>query len=93
LTLQSKQLGCWRKGSTGATEPEFFDRRRGQPSHAQAGIANVMTVRTLAEFEEGFLRALKNNDLYFILAKVEAGAGDVPAAAFDTQENKYLFVR
>ena len=27
------------------------------------------------------------------MAKVEAGAGDVPAAALDSQENKYLFVR
>jgi len=58
-----------------------------------AGFANVMSAKTLAEFEEGFLRALKSNDLYFILAKVEAGAGDVPAAALDSQENKYLFVR
>ena len=58
-----------------------------------AGFANVMTAKTLAEFEERFLRALKSNDLYFILAKVEAGAGDVPAAALDSQENKYLFVR
>jgi len=58
-----------------------------------AGFANVTTAKTLAEFEEGFLRALKSNDLYFILAKVEAGAGDVPAAALDSQENKYLFVR
>jgi len=58
-----------------------------------AGFANVIAVKTLAEFEEGFLRALKSNDLYFILAKVEAGAGDVPAAALDSQENKYLFVR
>jgi thiamine pyrophosphate-dependent acetolactate synthase large subunit-like protein len=58
-----------------------------------AGIANAITVKTLGEFEEGFLRALKSNDLYFILVKVEAGAGDVPAAALDSQENKYLFVR
>ena len=58
-----------------------------------SGFANVITAKTLAEFEEGFLRALKSNDLYFILAKVEAGAGDVPAAALDSQENKYLFVR
>jgi len=71
----------------------FLDRYRSQTQHAQAGIANVMTVRTLAEFEEGFLRALKGNDLYFIVAKVDAGAGDVPAAAFDTQENQYPFVR
>ena len=27
------------------------------------------------------------------MAKVEAGAGDVPAVALDSQENKYLFVR
>jgi len=58
-----------------------------------AGFANVMTAKTLSEFEEGFLRALKSDDLYFILTKVDAGAGDVPAAALDSQENKYLFVR
>jgi sulfopyruvate decarboxylase subunit beta len=57
------------------------------------GFANVITVKTLAEFEQEFLRALKSKDLYFILAKVEAGVGDVPAAALDSQENKYLFVR
>jgi sulfopyruvate decarboxylase subunit beta len=58
-----------------------------------AGFANVMTANTVAEFEEGFLRALKTDDLWFILAKVEAGAGDVPVAALDSAENKYLFVR
>src|SRR3989304_8778748 len=57
-----------------------------------AGFANVIAVKTLAEFKEGFLRALKGNDLYFILAKVEAGAGDVPAAALDAQGNKNTFV-
>jgi len=57
------------------------------------GFANVITVKTLVEFEQGFLGALKSEDLYFILAKVEAGVGDVPAAALDSQENKYLFVR
>ncbi|MEX0806481.1 MAG: thiamine pyrophosphate-dependent enzyme [Candidatus Binatia bacterium] len=57
------------------------------------GFTHVVTAKTLAEFEEGFQRALKSNDLYFILAKVEAGAGDVPAAALDSQENKYRFVR
>ena len=57
------------------------------------GFANVFTIKTLVEFEEGFLRALNGNNPYFIVAKVEAGAGDVPAAAFDTQENKYLFMR
>ena len=57
------------------------------------GFANVITAKTLTEFTEGFVRALKDKDLYFILAKVEAGAGDVPAAALDSQEKKYLFVR
>jgi sulfopyruvate decarboxylase subunit beta len=57
------------------------------------GFANVITAMTVPEFEKGFLKAFKDNELYFILAKVEAGAGDVPAAALDSQENKYLFVR
>jgi hypothetical protein len=52
-----------------------------------------LNVKTPPEFEEGFLRAWKSNDLYFILAKVEPGAGNVSAAALDSQENKYLFVR
>jgi len=58
-----------------------------------AGFANVTTANTVAEFEREFLRALKTNDLSFVLAKVELGAGDVPAAALDSAENKYLFVR
>ena len=58
-----------------------------------AGFANVITVKTVAEFEEGFLRALRMHDLYFILAKVDPGAGDVPPVSLDSQENKYLFVR
>jgi sulfopyruvate decarboxylase subunit beta len=57
------------------------------------GIGNVMTAKTIGEFEEGFDRAVKSADLCFILAKVEPGAGDVPAAPLDSQENKYLFVR
>src|SRR4026207_2194331 len=57
------------------------------------GFADVGTTRTLAEFADAFTRALNANDLHFILAKVEPGAGDVPAAALDSQENKYLFVR
>lgn len=57
------------------------------------GFANVTTARTVAEFTDSFMRALKENDLHFMLAKVEPGAGDVPAAALDSQENKYLFVR
>jgi hypothetical protein len=58
-----------------------------------AGFANVITPRTVTEFEEGFLRARRSNDLYFILAKVEPGVGDVPPVSLDSQENKYSFVR
>jgi sulfopyruvate decarboxylase subunit beta len=58
-----------------------------------AGFANVTPVTAVAEFEQAFLRALKTDDLCFVLAKVEAGAGDVPPAALDSAENKYLFVR
>ena len=57
------------------------------------GFANVVTAGTLAEFEAAFSQASKSGDLYLILAKVEPGAGDVPAAALDSQKNKYLFVR
>ena len=84
--------------TTNATSP-LAARRRQRPGRLTwprlrgAAVTNVITAKALAEFEAGFLRALKSNDLYFILAKVEAGAGDVPAAALDSQENKYLFVR
>lgn len=83
---------------------ECYESSRGAPT-ATAGLAdlaaiakgagfrNVLTATTVEEFEEGFLRALKGNDLYFILAKVEPGAGKVPAASLDSQENKYMFVR
>lgn len=57
------------------------------------GIKNVATARTLPAFEAAFGGAFEADDLSFILAKVEPGAGDVPAAALDSQENKYLFVR
>jgi sulfopyruvate decarboxylase subunit beta len=83
---------------------ECYESSRGAPTatagHADlaaiargAGFANVVTANALAEFQEYFLRALMSHDLHFILAKVEPGAGDVPAAALDSQENKYLFVR
>jgi thiamine pyrophosphate-dependent acetolactate synthase large subunit-like protein len=83
---------------------ECYESSRGAPTAtagradlaavaAGCGFSNVVTSKTLPEFEQGFLRALRSNDLHFILAKIEAGAADVPAAALDSQENKYLFVR
>jgi thiamine pyrophosphate-dependent acetolactate synthase large subunit-like protein len=58
-----------------------------------AGFANVVTTTNVVDFERAFLQALKSNELYFILAKIEPGAGDVPPASLDAQENKYRFVR
>lgn len=83
---------------------ECYESSRGAPTAtagradlaavaAGCGFVNVIATKTLPEFEQGFLRALRSNDLHFILAKIEAGAADVPAAALDSQENKYLFVR
>jgi sulfopyruvate decarboxylase subunit beta len=57
------------------------------------GLRHVTTATTLSEFEEAFGQTLAANEPCFILAKVEPGAADVPAAALDSQENKYLFVR
>jgi thiamine pyrophosphate-dependent acetolactate synthase large subunit-like protein len=58
-----------------------------------AGFAHAVTTASVSDFEQAFLRALKGNELYFILAKVAPGAGDVPPASLDAQENKYRFVR
>jgi hypothetical protein len=58
-----------------------------------AGFAHAVTVHDVHEFEEAFLESLGRNDLSFILAKVEPGIAKVPPATFDSQENKYTFVR
>ena len=58
-----------------------------------AGIKKIVSARTVKGFQAGFLRALKAKDLYFIVARVEPGAGVVPPAPLDSQENKYAFVR
>ncbi|MBI4522205.1 MAG: thiamine pyrophosphate-binding protein [Deltaproteobacteria bacterium] len=58
-----------------------------------AGVPNAMTVTTIEDFEETVLNALSGNDLWCIVAKIEPGAGDVPPASLDAQENKYIFVR
>ncbi|MGE5303325.1 MAG: thiamine pyrophosphate-dependent enzyme, partial [Alphaproteobacteria bacterium] len=58
-----------------------------------AGFSHVVTVHDVSQFEEAFLNALARNELSFILAKVESGIAKVPPAPFDSQENKYMFVR
>jgi thiamine pyrophosphate-dependent acetolactate synthase large subunit-like protein len=58
-----------------------------------AGFAHVAAVADVQQFETVFLEALRRNELSFILAKVEPGIAKVPPAGFDSQENKYAFVR
>jgi sulfopyruvate decarboxylase subunit beta len=58
-----------------------------------AGFTHVAWVQEAASFEAAFLEALRRNELAFILAKVEPGIANVPPAPFDSQENKYAFVR
>ena len=83
---------------------ECYESSRGAPTATSgvtdlaamargAGFAHVATVSDAQQFETKFLEALKRDDLSFILAKVEPGIAKVPPATFDSQENKYMFVR
>jgi sulfopyruvate decarboxylase subunit beta len=83
---------------------ECYESSRGAPTATSgvtdlaaiargAGFAHVAAVSDAQQFETEFLEALKRDDLSFILAKVEAGIAKVPPATFDSQENKYMFVR
>ena len=83
---------------------ECYESSRGAPTATSgvtdlaavargAGFAHVASVADAQQFETTFLEALKRNDLSFILAKVEPGIAKVPPATFDSQENKYMFVR
>jgi len=83
---------------------ECYESSRGAPTATSgvtdlaavargAGFAHVATVADVQQFEAAFLEALKRNALSFILAKVEPGIAKVPPATFDSQENKYAFVR
>lgn len=57
------------------------------------GIKNAFTVTTVEDFRKHLLGALKGNELYFIVAKTETGAADVPLDSYDGLEDKYRFVR
>lgn len=83
---------------------ECYESSRGAPTATSgvtdlaavargAGFAHVASVTDAQQFETAFLAALKRNELSFILAKVEPGIAKVPPATFDSQENKYMFVR
>src|SRR3970282_1369243 len=58
-------------------DTECYESSRGAPTAtagradlaavaAGCGFVNVITTKTLPEFEQGFLRALRSNDLHFI---------------------------
>ena len=58
-----------------------------------AGIEHVETTRTLEAFKDVTKRVLEDNNLYFIVAKVEKGTEKLPPEATDGIERKYQFVR
>lgn len=61
-----------------------------------AGIKNSFTVKTVAEFKEKMERALKLNELSFIVLKLEPGSQAFPEEErkrSDGIEDKYNFVR
>jgi sulfopyruvate decarboxylase subunit beta len=83
---------------------ECYESSRGAPTATSgvtdlaaiargAGFVHVASVTDVQQFETAFLEALKRNELSFILAKVDPGIAKVPPATFDSQENKYMFVR
>ena len=61
-----------------------------------AGIKNSFTVRTVNEFKEKMERALKLDELFFIVLKLEPGSQSFPEnerKRTDGIEDKYNFVR
>ena len=58
-----------------------------------AGIEHAETTRTLGEFKDATKRALTDNALYFIVAKIEKGTKRLPHHSINGIEEKYIFVR
>ena len=58
-----------------------------------AGVEKAATTRTLEEFKEATKRALADNALHFIVAKVEKGKKKQPPHFTNANEQKYRFVR
>lgn len=56
-------------------------------------IKNALTVRNLEDFETTLDKALRENELFFIVVKVEPGEEVVPLPRQEGRENKYRFVR
>ncbi|MBV8535589.1 MAG: hypothetical protein JO128_08360, partial [Alphaproteobacteria bacterium] len=57
------------------------------------GLARSRTVRTVDEFVEAVEAALSTKGPSLIVAKIDAGQGDVGTTPMDSKENKYRFVR
>jgi len=61
-----------------------------------AGISNIATVSTLSDFEEQLKKALTNNELSFIVLKLEPGSEvftEEKRKRTNGEEDKYNFVR
>ncbi|HWP59261.1 MAG TPA: thiamine pyrophosphate-dependent enzyme [Candidatus Acidoferrales bacterium] len=58
-----------------------------------AGIRRAVWARTVEEFAQAAIPALKENELTFIGAKVDTTRAEVPPYPVDEVENKYRFIR
>lgn len=58
-----------------------------------AGVEHATTARTLEEFREATRKALAENALHFIVAKVEKGTKKLPPVRSDGIETAYKFLR
>jgi len=83
---------------------ECYESIGGTPSHTAngtdlaaiahgAGIKHATTTHTLDEFRFAASSAMNRDETTFIVAKVAAGAKDLPAMAMDGLEMKYRFIR
>jgi sulfopyruvate decarboxylase subunit beta len=60
-----------------------------------AGIGNAHTIRDIDDFKEKGLAALEQNELAFLVCKIEESLihREIPRPTIDLAENKYTFVR
>lgn len=60
-----------------------------------AGVKNAVTVRTYEEFEAVFVKAITSGEHYFIVAKTDTSAPEIPIRrrTQDGVEGKYQFLR
>jgi thiamine pyrophosphate-dependent acetolactate synthase large subunit-like protein len=58
-----------------------------------AGIRKALWARTIEEFTEAAVAAMKGHELTFIAAKIDTTRVEVPPYPVDEVENKYRFIR